>query len=319
MDWRNKNLAAVLTLLGGLALLFATLLYLRGLLVSYGFVTGTEVVVSTYNLTLTSQLASILPSLSALSLALYIAYLMVPLSLMVFAIGVAWLFTGRQDRWLAVVAMVSALFYLGLAAMLELNFNFGYSTSNYYSSYLGVALSLIGGVLVVVHGRQQSRSSRSAAASIAINPDTPYTNISILSNRVMGRMSGALRILDMHFDLNGLDNLMRMMSGKEGRYTSLRILTRADRLTPHFDRSYLDFKRELQKKGVEFELRVLPPEIAAEQHERMIMDSERAFKIPPLNIINRKSEHIVGMNHADADRRFEKIWSSSTKYENLKG
>ncbi len=47
---------------------------------------------------------------------------------------------------------------------------------------------------------------------------------------------------------------------------------------------------------------MLEPEEAARQHERLIMDSDLAYKIPPLNIINKKNEHIVGINGREAWR-----------------
>ena len=58
-------------------------------------------------------------------------------------------------------------------------------------------------------------------------------------------------------------------------------------------------------------------EDAVEQHERMIMDSEKAYKIPPFNIINRKSEHIVQLEYSGSRKRFDDIWNRSTKIENF--
>ncbi|EQD46801.1 hypothetical protein B2A_08729, partial [mine drainage metagenome] len=62
-----------------------------------------------------------------------------------------------------------------------------------------------------------------------------------------------------------------------------------------------------------FEVRVMNPEDAAAQHERFIVDSERAYKIPPLNIINKKSEHIVSIKHGEALRRFDYMWGRGRK------
>jgi hypothetical protein len=58
---------------------------------------------------------------------------------------------------------------------------------------------------------------------------------------------------------------------------------------------------------------------AAKQHERLLLDGSEAYKIPPLNIINKKSEHITAVNRDDAARRFEDLWSRAIKFENIQG
>jgi hypothetical protein len=130
-------------------------------------------------------------------------------------------------------------------------------------------------------------------------------------------MSGDLKIIDMHMDTTGLGNLMRIIDGKEGRYKSISVLAKADRLSSDFDLVFKDFKNELASKGVTFELRIMSDKDALEQHERLLMDDKIAYKIPPLNIINKKSEHLVGVNSMHAQTRFNKLWSNAGKYENL--
>ena len=161
-------------------------------------------------------------------------------------------------------------------------------------------------------------SQVSAAGPISIDPQTPYTNVMILSKRLMSKLNGDIKILDMHFDANGLENLSRLLSGNLERYKSVSVLAKRDRLGSEFIRNYSDFKNELGNKGVAFELKVLNDMDAGEQHERVLMDGSSAYKIPPLNIINRKSEHIVSINHREAEARFNRLWTNSTKLENLK-
>ena len=48
------------------------------------------------------------------------------------------------------------------------------------------------------------------------------------------------------------------------------------------------------------------------------MDSMLAYKIPPLNIINQKNEHIVGINIREVQFKFNNLWAKATKFENLK-
>jgi hypothetical protein len=134
----------------------------------------------------------------------------------------------------------------------------------------------------------------------------------------MKSLNGELKILDMHFDTNALDNLMQLVDKNMQQYTSISVLTSTMRLGDEFGKSYGDFKNELTNRKVAFELRVLSTEEAAKQHERVLMDNKTAYKIPPLNIINKKNEHIVGINHQEAENRFNNLWSKATKFENLK-
>jgi hypothetical protein len=276
---------------------------------------GVANVIKAYNLTPTQQIVSQALSQSALSIAVYITYILIPISLLVFSIGIFWLALGKQNRWTAVIVVVSAIFYLGLAILLETNFTFNYSIYNYYLTYLGIGAVLVSGGLVMINERPRSRGIR--ASPVMINPETPYSNIKMLSSKIFGKMSGDIKILDMHFDSTGIDNLIRMVNGNETRYRSILILTKRERLTKNFDRSFKDFRTELEKYGVAFDVRVLPDELAAEQHERIIMDDRIAYKIPPLNIINKKYENIVGINRQEAERRFMTLQAHATKYENL--
>ena len=140
----------------------------------------------------------------------------------------------------------------------------------------------------------------------------------VLSNRIMRKLHGEIKILDMHFDTSSLDNLMQLISGHTQQYRQISVLTSASRLGTSFESSYNDFRSELANRNVAFELRVLSTADAAKQHERILMDDDTAYKIPPFNIINKKNEHIVGINHAEANGRFGKLWSEATKFENLK-
>ncbi|MEM3460276.1 MAG: hypothetical protein QXO24_03560, partial [Candidatus Micrarchaeaceae archaeon] len=49
---------------------------------------------------------------------------------------------------------------------------------------------------------------------------------------------------------------------------------------------------------------------------RIIFDDSKAFKIPPLNIINKKSEHITRLSRSDASRRYEELAKGAISYKN---
>jgi hypothetical protein len=46
------------------------------------------------------------------------------------------------------------------------------------------------------------------------------------------------------------------------------------------------------------------------------MDQRNAYKIPPFNIINKRSEHVIKASFRDADRRFSELLNRAIKLEN---
>ena len=133
----------------------------------------------------------------------------------------------------------------------------------------------------------------------------------------MKHLSGDIRIIDTHFDNTSFDNLSRLIVNNMKNYKSIYILTYLDNNSRGFGRGYVDFKNEVENRNINFQLRIMDKNDFSEQHERIMMDSEKAFKIPPINIINKKSEHIVGIEYEEALERFNKIWNNAKKYENF--
>jgi hypothetical protein len=236
----------------------------------------------------------------------------------IFAIGVLWLFLKAYSKTMALMMAFASIVYLAIAAVLQLDF-FSFSGTQLIlpGSYIGGFLALAASSYVLIKSAGKTGAKR-PVQQISIDPETPYSNMKILSNKLMKKLSGEIRILDMHFDVNALDNLIQLTQGSLGRYKSISVLAKQDRLTSEFEKRYKDFKSELENKGIAFELRVLSEKDASKQHERMLIDENSAYKIPPLNIINRKSEHIVSIKQADAAHRFSDMWAEATRFENFK-
>jgi hypothetical protein len=72
----------------------------------------------------------------------------------------------------------------------------------------------------------------------------------------------------------------------------------------------------MRNAGVEIVFMLMSKEDSVAQHERFIFDDEHAYKIPPLNIINKKSEHIVDLRMGEARNRFGALMRNATKYDN---
>jgi len=308
---QQSNLLPYAALAAGFIAILSNFYYMQVLSYSVGVVGGAASIIKHYNITPSNSLIASISESSAISIAVHITYVMLPFALIIFAIGIIGLFV-KYNRALGFGMLFSSVVFGMLLFVLNSDFYLGIGLE--MLAFAGVVLG-IASSLVFIARTSKKRSSK-ALRQISINPDTPYSNIIALSRKFFGKLSGDIEILDMHFDEAAIENLSLMLKGNSTGGRSIRILTSASRLGSHFDRSYFDFKQELSNKGVLLELRVMSDSDAQQQHERLVIDSNGAYKIPPLNIINKKSEHIVSISRPDAQARFDEIWQRSTKYEN---
>lgn len=316
----SKDMEGYFAVISGFVAIFYSFYYVEQLSYSIGFSSGLLGEAISYNISISNSiaLANAALNIQALRFAEYIPYIMLPFALIMFGIGIPWLLSRSHQRIASISLCFSSVIFVMLSLLLQLNLRF----SNDFA--LGIlSLSVIGGLAGMAAGLSALIDARPGADKtqaqsfmhpLAINPQTPYTNMINLSNRL--KLTGQVKILDMHFDYKAVENLSRLISKSVGRYNSIMLLTKGDRLGKDFMKSYTDLKDELRVSGVSLEIRILDQKDAMEQHERLLIDSSRAYKIPPINIINRKSEHVVGINHSAALSRFNDLWARATKYEN---
>ncbi len=314
MAKESMNYTAALLLASGAVAMLYTFYYMQRLSYSKGVYDGISTAIRAYNLTgIAAQglLNSATQSIT-LSFALSISYFLLPFAAIMFAMGAVWLFYRQYWKTAGIISVVSSTIFIVLVAALEFNFNIGHFIIPYAAAYAsGIAAFTCGAYsLLGIHRKEQRR-----AQPISINPDTPYSNMVMLSSRLMKRLQGNVMILDMHFDELGMENLLSLLKRGRGDYSGIMLLAKGERIGQGFMRQYRDFKNELDGMGIPFELRLLNPKDASEQHERMIIDDNTAYKIPPLNIINRKSEHIVGISHREASARFTRLWAEASKLD----
>jgi hypothetical protein len=135
----------------------------------------------------------------------------------------------------------------------------------------------------------------------------------VLSRELFSNLKGDVKIVDMHFDSAGMENLALLINDSKANYSKIYVLSNGERLGADFRKRYSNLVAELSNRKIYFEVRIMNTEDAAAQHERFIVDSGHAYKIPPLNIINKKSEHIVSIKHGEAMRRFDYMWGRGSK------
>lgn len=211
--------------------------------------------------------------------------------------------------------MVLTLIYLVLIMIMSFAFSSAIDSFALYMSYLAIAVCIVIDIYLEYSARRPTEASR-FGRGISINPLTPYSNLVRLREMLFGNLSGEVGIVDKHFNSAAMANLHRLLPAESGRITSLRILTSEEMLDSKFSGNYQDLKSELKNIGIDLELRIMSKEDSLSQHERFIFDSNVSYKIPPLSIINKKSEHIVKMSTRDAKTRFDYLCRSAIKLEN---
>lgn len=152
--------------------------------------------------------------------------------------------------------------------------------------------------------------------NIRIDPASPYANIVSLREQLFATLHGNVGVVDKHFNSKAMENLYRLLNGNFSNISSIRVVTSKEMLDSDFGSNFYDMQKELKNFGVEFEVKVMADADAESQHERFIFDDSHAAKIPPLNIINRKSEHITSAGLNESKKRFAELYQRALKYEN---
>ncbi len=320
MQIKNIKAHQVALFIVSFALLLILFYFNKIISFSIGLGTGISIVENmygsiNYHLLNNSSILSILASVPSLKLAIYIIYLMLVFNIIILSISVSWVFSKQYIKFTSLLLVFSA--FICIILLLIMQFNFSFNRFLLLAAYYSLSfVVLFIGIAVFIQQEKLNRST--PIKSLEISPDIPYSNLFKISKSIFSKLSGNVYILDMHFDLKGLENLSKLLKlSNNAKISSINILTKKDRVSGEFEKWYFDFEKELKYKNIIFELRILIDQDAQEQHERLLIDSTTAYKIPPLNIINKKSEHIVSIDYKSSRNRFDMIWSRSLKFENF--
>ncbi len=216
----------------------------------------------------------------------------------------------RYMRVYVPIHLILTMIYTLLLFVIYSSFDFSSYSGILNITYIAIILSFLFDIYLGY--KIYEIGIKKKITSINIVPSKPYSNMIKLRDELFSTFSGDIGIVDKHFNSQALENLHRLL-GENNKIKKITIMTYNEMLDSSFSKEYRDLKNELKNIGIELEVRLMKPEEAAEQHERFIFDSESAYKIPPLNIINKKSEHIVKMSRRDAVKRFEELVFNSTK------
>ncbi len=161
----------------------------------------------------------------------------------------------------------------------------------------------------------QSRGVR-MRRTMAMDPSKPFSNMLNLQESIFSNLSGHLRIVDKHFNTTSFANLHRLIDGSKSNFTKITILTSKEMLDSGITSSVSDFRNEIGANGIGLEVRLMDEKDTVDQHERLLLDDSIAYKLPPFNIINKKSEHITTISYSEASRRFKYLYDRAIKLDN---
>ncbi|MEM0106730.1 MAG: hypothetical protein QXD11_00870 [Candidatus Micrarchaeaceae archaeon] len=314
---KHKNsLIIELIFAGSIIMLFCSLYIMQNLSIIIGFGNAAIALGNLYNINMSgnSLITGIIINMPAYTMSARIAYILFASALTSFAVSTINLFNKYMKRISSAIILLTGAIFLLLLTLFESEF---YIMPAYIeiAAYVSTVVVISSSISLIFNKKEKNKLK--LARNIAINPDTPYSNILLLSNELFAKLKGKLKILDMHFDSTALENLSLLLKKNEQNFSDILVLTSNARTSIKLKKSYRDYSTELANKGVTFMIRVMNDEDSIKQHERLLIDDSNAYKIPPLNIINRKSEHIVKVTQKDAIKRFDYIWNRATKLDNI--
>ncbi|MCL5239409.1 MAG: hypothetical protein M1286_02975 [Candidatus Marsarchaeota archaeon] len=317
----SKTYQYLLILLGlaSLSMAAATLYVMEVLSFNYG--AGVAVVSLANTTNVTSSVTQIAAQLGNLQSAIRETYLVAIIAFGLLGSSLV-LYISRYKRFGAVsrrytlLHLTLTLLYIGLFYLVLSNLQINYTGIYFLVLFASIAVALAIDVYLQLSISSKSPVGSKTRGGIRIEPETPYTNLVTLRDSLFSKLQGDVRIVDKHFNSDAISNLHRLLETSLTNVKKIEVLTSSEVFDSKFNDNYTDFRNELRNAGVELNLMLMSDNDSRAQHERFVFDDARAYKIPPLNIINKKSEHIVGLRVGEAKSRFEALMRNATKYDN---
>ncbi len=318
----RDNFTVIFLVLGSLMLLFGSIYLVEELSIFYGIGIGATVQSLNDNSSVASSVALAATQLQTVHKDILEAYVLFLVALLLTAGAFIMLVrrnergTASQERYVPFHGALVAVYVL----LLYLIFSGPYATIlNVYMdvTYAGIVICFACDIYLEYSRRAHPQSKGTKLKrTIAMDPSTPFSNIMSLKDDIFANLNGHLRIIDKHFNSTALGNLHRLMEDSKGNFTKVTVLTSKDMLDSDISNSVSDFKSELASKGIGFEVRLMDDKDAIDQHERVMLDDKIAYKMPPFNIINKKSEHITSISYDQASKRFVYLYGRAIRLDN---
>ncbi len=320
----SKDLLYLLLIAASFGLVAGSLYVTKTLAIAYGIGVGSAVESVTYNVPLSSLVAQQAISLSTLHGALLESYVMFAISIILFGASLV-MYIRRKSNSLQesiktyglLHGSLSFVYLLLLFIIVTGFFTTLIGLEDLYMAlpYSSLAVCIVCDIMIQYYMRYGPQPQK-MKYSIGMDPSKPFSNVVSLQEELFSKLGGHIRIVDKHFNTGSLEIFHRLISGYLSNTTKITILTSSSMLDSAFTDSIKDLKNELSGAGVGLDVRIMDDKDEVEQHERILMDDKVAYRIPPFNIINKRSEHLTRIGYGDAQRRFQQLYSRSITPDN---
>jgi hypothetical protein len=310
--------ALFMIILAATLIMFAGAVYMvKEISKLYGAGAGALLQANGYNQSVIPLLSTVSSNLGLFHIGTLLSYVLTLIAMIMF--GSALLLVSRRNdedggHGLTYGLINSALLavYVILIVTLLSYFSAYLSQSYLLIIYGGIGLGALANIYLQYELRAKA-SDHHMSSSISLNPSTPFSNIINLQDEIFSKMNGHLRIIDKHFNSTALTNLSRLIDGYQSNFSKVTVITSTEMQDSKFTANAQEFEKEMSGLGIPTEIRLMDHKDGAEQHERLLMDDQVAYKIPPFNIINKKSEHITRVKAAEARARFHQLYARAQK------
>jgi len=149
------------------------------------------------------------------------------------------------------------------------------------------------------------------STDILISPNRPFENRMYLRG-ILKEGDEYIYWIDKYFNEAGLENLTKSIDSK--KIKEIRIITSVDKADEDFKKSFKNFKKSMENKGINCLLKVIvDKKIKSEIHDRFILSKYDAYNIPSSDIIARGqlSEISKSSNKDELLKEFNRIWENS--------
>ncbi|MDE1860420.1 MAG: hypothetical protein KGH72_01755 [Candidatus Micrarchaeota archaeon] len=318
---RYANMAILLSF-ASLVLLLIIVFNIQYLAIAYGIGSGAAIQSTADHANVTSILSATAAGVNALYNSILADYVVLIVSLGMLISSVllyryrANIFGAEAKGYVTLHGMLTIIYFLLFTIN---NANSLISLGTYYIVVVYAALLLSASIDIYVVFARYVFPARALTVrtDFALDPSRPYTNLIRIKDNIFSQLSGKVCVVDKHMNSVGIENFYRLIQDNLKGVTEINILTSGDMLDMEFSRNYLDCKNDIENAGAKIEVRVMRDEDSAVQHERFVFDDKSAYKVPPFNIIHKKSEHITRIKLSDAKKRFGELYEKATKYENF--
>jgi len=143
-----------------------------------------------------------------------------------------------------------------------------------------------------------------------ITPETPFSN-KLQIEQLVKSCNDFIYWIDRYFSKVGLEIIIQsLQSIAQSNLKEIKILTSIDKVDLSLRKSFKDFRKELENKGIRTELRVIPPcKTRSEIHDRWVITQGRIYNLPSVETLQRGQ--FSEINETQNRPPFEKWWKES--------